>query len=560
MNKKLSKIVFIIFILLLCTPVIIDLLYKIGVNKFYKACLDVKYQANLEYIKDNNVDLEIDLKNNKKYTNYLVNNGYIKIKENKVSFTLYNYYLKKCAYKLEDSDKINIVSLTDNCNINLINNTEKNYFSFDSKTQTITNYNGGDKVIIPNQIKGIDVIKIDKQAFKNKNITSVYINENIKIIEEEAFMNNNIVDVTILGDVVIKDKAFMNNLIENINIKNATYGIDSFKNNLLNEDIAYFKNGNVLVSYGGNNKNINIPNDINTIEATFDNLNIKTFDTGNNLLEIPKNLFKNNNLKEVIIKENVKIIKESAFENNNISKLTILSSETIEKNAFKNNKITNIDLPNNLKEINDSAFMNNKIYNLNFNSKLEYIGIKAFKNNYITSLKLDVKKIDKQAFMDNLIENINVNCQEYGIDSFKNNLLSDSDAYIMNDNTLVSYGGYNKEYIKIPDNVTKISASFNNLEGIVDFNNTLIIDDNTFANNNLKKINLRNVLEIGKNAFLNNNLNDLIIPRSVRIIKDKAFKGNKFNKIIIKNKKSLKDFDEIFFSSFDSGKIIFEGD
>lgn len=559
MNKKIGKLILIILIVFLCAPIILDIISKIYINKFYKASLNVLYQANIEYIKNNEVDLEINLENNNQYTNYLINDGYIKIKKDKISFTLKNYYLQKCAYKLEDSEDVNVIPLTDNCDINLINNDINNYFTFDSKTQTITNYSGGDKVIIPNQINGIDVINIGKKAFKNKNITSVYINENIKLIEEEAFMNNNITSLTILGDVVIEKKAFMNNYIENIDIKNATYGIDSFKNNLLDENNAYITNDNILVSYAGNSDTIVIPDGINKINITF-NSNIKTFDTGNTLLEIPDNLFKNNNLEEVIIRENVKKIGKSAFENNNISKLTILSSEIIEENAFKNNKITNLTLPTNLKEIKNSSFMNNKIYDINFQSKLDYIGIKAFKNNYITSLNIDSKKIDNEAFMDNLIETININCQDYGIDSFKNNLLDENNAYIINDNILVSYGGYKKENIKILDNVIRISASFNNLEGSIDFNNTKIIDDNTFANNNLSKINLRNVIEIGENAFINNNINDIIIPSSVEIIKEKAFKGNNFNKIIIKNKTSLKDFKEIYFSSFDSGKIIFEGD
>ena len=52
MNKRISTIIFIILVVLLCVPVLTSMLYKFGVNKFYKACLDVKYKANLEYIKN----------------------------------------------------------------------------------------------------------------------------------------------------------------------------------------------------------------------------------------------------------------------------------------------------------------------------------------------------------------------------------------------------------------------------------------------------------------------------------------------------------------------------
>lgn len=560
MNKRISTIIFIILVVLLCVPVLTSMLYKFGVNKFYKASLDVKYKANLEYIKNQNADLEINLSENNDFTNFLINDGYIKIKENKVSFTLKNYYLSKCAYKLEDSDEIIVISLTDNCNINLINNNINNNFTFDSKTQTITDYNGSSDVIIPNKIDGIDVINIGKRAFHNKGITSVYINSSVKTIGEEAFLNNNITKVTIKGNPVIKEKAFMNNFIENIDIESATYGIDSFKNNLLAEEDAYFINDNILVSYGGYSKNITIPSFVEKIEATFNNLKVTTFNTGNNLKEIPDYLFKDNNLKEVIIGENVEKIGKESFMNNKIDNLTILSSKVILGGAFKNNYITTINLPSNLKEIKESAFMNNKIYNITFESKLDYIGEKAFKHNYITSLNLDVTKIDKESFMDNLIETINVNCKEYGIDSFKNNLLNNNDAYFVNGNTLVSYGGYEKNIITIPKIVLRISATFSNLDGWVNLNNTKIIDANVFANNKIKKVNLRNVIEIGENAFLNNDLTSLIVPNSTMFIKEGAFKGNKFNKVIMKGKTSMKDFKEIYFDSFDSGKIVFEGE
>ena len=162
--------------------------------------------------------------------------------------------------------------------------------------------------------------------------------------------------------------------------------------------------------------------------------------------------------------------------------------------------------------------------------------------------------------MDNLIETININCTNYGIDSFKNNLLNNNDAYFVNGNTLVSYGGYEKNIITIPSDVLRISATFSNLDGWVNLNNTKVIDANAFANNKLKKVNLRNVIEIGKNAFLNNDLTSLIVHNSTMFIKEGAFKGNKFNKVIMQGKTSMKDFKEIYFDSFDSGKIVFEGE
>ena len=282
------------------------------------------------------------------------------------------------------------------------------------------------------------------------------------------------------------------------------------------------------------------------------------FNTGNGLINIPDNLFKNQKLEEVIIGNNVKTIGSNAFYNNNIKKLTINSVQIIKDKAFENNLIEEIIFPNNLTKIEDNAFYNNNLYNITFNSNLDYIGNKSFMNNWLTNLKLNVNKIGEESFKNNLLEDIDINCNNYGRDSFKNNLLEGKDAYIIENNTLISYGGKNKKDVKIPDNVIRIRATFENMEGIFDVNNVTIVPDYLLYNNKVDKIIINDVIQIGTKAFANNNIQEVIIPSVTVIIEDSAFIGNKIKKIIVLGKTSEQDFEKLGINWNNNIEVIFE--
>ena len=555
MDKRLIYIVLTIFTILLCIPVVSDITQKINEKKLYGIVNEINLKANIKNIENKDYKLYVDFKEDNEFSSYYITSGDLKIEDNQITFALYSKYLNKCVFKSKDSEDLTMIETDEEaCKLNKIYKDKINsVYKIDKNTQTITYYYGPEEVNIPETIDGVEVLKIGKEVFKNKNITSVYIPDNIKVIEEEAFMNNNITKLEIKGEVIIEDRAFMNNLIEEININKAIYGVDCFKNNLIDK---YFINDDILMSYGGN-KDITIPDNVKEIKATFDNAK-GIFNTGNGLINIPDNLFKNQKLEEVIIGNNVKTIGSNAFYNNNIKKLTINSVQIIKDKAFENNLIEEIIFPNNLTKIEDNAFYNNNLYNITFNSNLDYIGNKSFMNNWLTNLKLNVNKIGEESFKNNLLEDIDINCNNYGRDSFKNNLLEGKDAYIIENNTLISYGGKNKKDVKIPDNVIRIRATFENMEGIFDVNNVTIVPDYLLYNNKVDKIIINDVIQIGTKAFANNNIQEVIIPSVTVIIEDSAFIGNKIKKIIVLGKTSEQDFEKLGINWNNNIEVIFE--
>ena len=555
MDKRLIYIVLTIFTILLCIPVVSDITQKINEKKLYGIVNEINLKANIKNIENKDYKLYVDFKEDNEFSSYYITSGDLKIEDNQITFALYSKYLNKCVFKLKDSEDLTMIDTDEEaCKLNKIYKDKINsVYKIDKNTQTITYYYGPEEVNIPETIDGVEVLKIGKEVFKNKNITSVYIPDNIKVIEEEAFMNNNITKLEIKGEVIIEDRAFMNNLIEEININKAIYGVDCFKNNLIDK---YFINDDILMSYGGN-KDITIPDNVKEIKATFDNAK-GIFNTGNGLINIPDNLFKNQKLEEVIIGNNVKTIGSNAFYNNNIKKLTINSVQIIKDKAFENNLIEEIIFPNNLTKIEDNAFYNNNLYNITFNSNLDYIGNNSFMNNLLTTLKLNVNKIGEESFKNNLLEDIDINCNNYGVDSFKNNLLEGKDAYIIENNTLISYGGKNKKDVKIPDNVIRIRATFENMEGIFDVNNVTIVPDYLLYNNKVDKIIINDVIQIGTKAFANNNIQEVIIPSVTVIIEDSAFIGNKIKKIIVLGKTSEQDFEKLGINWNNNIEVIFE--
>ncbi len=112
------------------------------------------------------------------------------------------------------------------------------YFTFDSTTGTITDYDiaGGLDVIIPSTIGGIAVEHIGIDAFLEKYLTSVIIPNSVTSISSCAFRGNLLTSVTIGNSVTsIGDLAFTNNLLTSVTIPNSVTSIGdyAFYNNLL---------------------------------------------------------------------------------------------------------------------------------------------------------------------------------------------------------------------------------------------------------------------------------------------------------------------------------------
>ena len=99
--------------------------------------------------------------------------------------------------------------------------TPEEYFTFDSTTGTITDYDiaGGLDVVIPSTIGGVAVEHIGIDAFLEKYLTSVIIPDSVMSIGACAFRNNLLTSVTIGNSVTIIDyRAFYNNQLTSVTI------------------------------------------------------------------------------------------------------------------------------------------------------------------------------------------------------------------------------------------------------------------------------------------------------------------------------------------------------
>jgi len=106
--------------------------------------------------------------------------------------------------------------------------TPEEYFTFDSATGTITDYDiaGGLNVVIPSTIGGVAVEHIGIDAFLEKYLTSVIIPDSVVSIGPCAFRINFLTSITIPDSVLSIDfRAFRNNLLTSVTIGNSVTSI-----------------------------------------------------------------------------------------------------------------------------------------------------------------------------------------------------------------------------------------------------------------------------------------------------------------------------------------------
>ena len=122
--------------------------------------------------------------------------------------------------------------------VNIVVTTPEEYFTFNSTTRTITDYDvaGGVDVVIPSTIGGVAVTSIGDYAFFLNQLTSVTIPNSVTSIGDFAFYNNKLTSVTIPNSVTsIGDSAFERNLLTSVTIPNSVTSIGSwaFASNVL---------------------------------------------------------------------------------------------------------------------------------------------------------------------------------------------------------------------------------------------------------------------------------------------------------------------------------------
>jgi len=87
-------------------------------------------------------------------------------------------------------------------------------FEFNPEGGVITGFNGsGSEVVIPDRIDGVPVTYINNSVFKDKNLTSVSIPDNVKGIGPQAFAGNKLEKVVIGSEVDMVTSAFSTDFI-----------------------------------------------------------------------------------------------------------------------------------------------------------------------------------------------------------------------------------------------------------------------------------------------------------------------------------------------------------
>jgi hypothetical protein len=188
-----------------------------------------------------------------------------------------------------------------------------NNYSF-TDDGTIDGYRGKKSdITIPAKIHGIGIGNIEKNAFKNKGLTSVTFRSDINI-GDSAFADNRITSVTLPNSGNIGSNAFANNRITSVTLPNSgNIGSNAFANNLITS--------------------VTLPN------------------SGN----VGSNAFANNRITSVTLPNSVNI-GSNAFANNRITSVTLPYNAKIGSNAFTGNPITTVTMDRNVSYVAPNSF------------------------------------------------------------------------------------------------------------------------------------------------------------------------------------------------------------
>ncbi|MCG8697744.1 MAG: leucine-rich repeat domain-containing protein [Bacteroidales bacterium] len=202
-------------------------------------------------------------------------------------------------------------------------------------------YYGSPDIVIPNIIDGKKVKYIRSDAFDNRGLKSVIIEDGIYNIG--TYKKNNITNIVFPeGIKVIPNFAFSENNLTTIEIPSTVYKIGSsaFNKNQI-QSIKFPMHLTYLSGFSRNNlSKIEFPTDVDTIGFF---------------------AFSRNKLESVLIPEKVTVIENGAFSHNLLKSIKIPSNVSyLGSLAFSNNEISSIELPSGLCFIGRNAFENNK--------------------------------------------------------------------------------------------------------------------------------------------------------------------------------------------------------
>lgn len=407
-----------------------------------------------------------------------------------------------------------------NCNMHKVSATvsDYEYEILQDGTMSITRYIGnGTEVVIPDNIGGLKVTRIDGYAFSEcKSLTSITIPDTVTSIGYSAFSKcNNLTSITIPSSVVSIEGVMLQECDKLTQIK-----VD------------------------GNNAVYNSKNDCNAIIETATNKLIQ----GCSTTQIP---------------EDVTCIGDSSFYKcSNLTSIKIPDSVTnIDVYAFAGcSSLASVTLSNNLKLIDSEAFSGcESLTNITLPEKLESIGLDAFSGcKQLTEIRIpssvtsitsstfsyceNLKKLEVDS--NNTIYNSSNGCNAI-IETAANALVQGCSTTTIPDNVTriksSAFEGSGIKKVKIPAGVQEINeAVFSDCKKLTSITipkSVKTIENHAFYGcSKLKSVKIPNGVEcIGALAFYGcNKLTNITIPNSVEFMYSGAFDGSSLKSMTIK--------------------------
>ena len=462
-------------------------------------------------------------------------------------------------YKTENLTGDVIEVINDIGNIELyakyVEGTKGLTFNKKGEGYSISSYNGtSTNIIIPSEMKGCQVVEIEKEVFWLSNITSVNIPNGIKKIGDLAFCYSDLQSVNIPDSVVELGRLAFGNC-EKLKTVHIGDGIEAIVG------AFYYCEALETLYLGKNIKQMDanaFTNCISINSIYIDNiqdwLNIK-FETGHlseigqqitgSPLTFAENLYVNNKLlTELVVPNDIEKINDFAFYNYwTLAKVTIGENvKEIGRGAFANcGTLTQCDFNNalNLREIGVNAFTFTNIKNIELNNSIEIVETEAFYSTNIEKIVLpkSIKQIGDYAFYDFTLDltieylgTIDDWCQI----SFGFNSLPNLDNHQENHKNFVTIDGVLMKNVIVPNNITHLSSNVFNgwfwLETVTIGDSVTYIGDNAFSGcTSLTNIIIPDkVISIGAFAFDDcSALTSVTIGSNVTTIDKYAFTGCK---------------------------------
>ncbi|PTX59489.1 leucine rich repeat (LRR) protein [Kordia periserrulae] len=402
------------------------------------------------------------------------------------------------------------------------------------------------------------VVEIGSGAFFSTLTTSITLPATIRTVDDFAFEDSGITQVTALGTTAptlgvfaFTDPSLVSLTVpagtENSYLENGWVGFAA-----INGTAFSFEVNNI--TYGINSLSANTATVINssiTGSAAVIPTTVTFNSTTYTVTEIADYAFDNNQLTGVTIPNTVTKIGESAFGVNQLTSVTLPANLTeLGRFAFADNQIATINIPSSISVLENGIFLNNQLTSVTIPAAVTSIGRSAFTVNPITTIDVlatTPPTVEVFSFSDpntidvtvpagteaaytaagwNIFRTINGITQfRVGSEFTENNF--NYKVIAINPNEVEITGGTNiPQDLVIDASVTTEGTSFS----------VVRVGQRAFENKNLTSVQFPNTMRIIDDfSFQNNQLTSLTIPTSVIVIDFRAFRLNQIGSVVIPN-------------------------